>query len=122
MTEKKVDETTEYESCLDFESDEINDVTKFMEDGAIADTGLVAEVDDSLLTREEFFKKYWKGMPTFDQNDNPPWKQIYVNFRNKEDYEEFAKLVDQALTDKSKSIWYPKLDIEENSLHRWIVE
>jgi hypothetical protein len=122
MTEKKVEETTEYESCLEFESDEINDVTKFMEDGAIADTGLVAEVDDSLLTREEFFKKYWKGMPTFDQNDNPPWKQIYVNFRNKEDYEEFAKLVDQALTDKSKSIWYPKLDIEENSLHRWIVE
>lgn len=122
MTEKKVEETTEYESCLEFESDEINDVTKFMEDGAIADTGLVAEVDDSLLTREEFFKKYWKGMPTFDQNDNPPWKQIYVNFRNKEDYEAFAKLVDQALTDKSKSIWYPKLDIEENSLHRWIVE
>jgi hypothetical protein len=122
MTEKKVEETTEYESCLEFENDEINDVTKFMEDGAIADTGLVAEVDDSLLTREEFFKKYWKGMPTFDQNDNPPWKQIYVNFRNKEDYEEFAKLVDQALTDKSKSIWYPKLDIEENSLHRWIVE
>jgi len=122
MTEKKVEETTEYESCLEFESDEINDVTKFMEDGAIADTGLVAEVDDSLLTREEFFKKYWKGMPTFDQNDNPPWKQIYVNFRNKEDYEEFAKLVEQDLTDKSKSIWYPKLDIEENSLHRWIVE
>lgn len=122
MTEKKVDETTEYESCLEFESDEINDVTKFMEDGAIADTGLVAEVDDSLLTREEFFKKYWKGMPTFDQNDNPPWKQIYVNFRNKEDYEAFAKLVEQDLTDKSKSIWYPKLDIEENSLHRWIVE
>jgi hypothetical protein len=122
MTEKKVEETTEYESCLEFESDEINDVTKFMEDGAIADTGLVAEVDDSLLTREEFFKKYWKGMPTFDQNDNPPWKQIYVNFRNKEDYETFAKLVEQDLTDKSKSIWYPKLDIEENSLHRWIVE
>jgi hypothetical protein len=122
MTEKKVEETTEYESCLEFESDEINDVTKFMEDGAIADTGLVAEVDDSLLTREEFFKKYWKGMPTFDQNDNPPWKQIYVNFRNKEDYEAFAKLVEQDLTDKSKSIWYPKLDIEENSLHRWIVE
>ena len=122
MTEKKVDETTEYESCLEFESDEINDVTKFMEDGAIADTGLVAEVDDSLLTREEFFKKYWKGMPTFDQNDNPPYKQIYLNFRNEEDYKAFAKLVDQNLSDKTKSIWYPKLEIEENSLHRWIVE
>jgi hypothetical protein len=61
-------------------------------------------------------------MPTFDQNDNPPWKQLYVNFRNEEDYQAFAKLIDQALSDKSKSIWYPKLDIEENSLNRWIVE
>ena len=92
---KEIKETTEYESCLDFQSDEVNDVTKFMDDGAIQDTGLVAEVDDSLLTREEFFKKYWKGMPTFDQNDNPPYKQIYLNFRNEEDYKAFAKLVDQ---------------------------
>jgi len=61
-------------------------------------------------------------MPTFDQNDNPPWKQLYVNFRNEEDYNAFAKLIDQALSEKSKSIWYPKLDIEENSLNRWIVE
>jgi len=122
MTEKKIEETTEYESCLDYESDEINDVTKFLEDGALPEDKPLEETDDSQLTRDQFFKKYWKGMPTFDQNDNPPWKQIYVNFRNKEDYEEFAKLVDQALTDKSKSIWYPKLDIEENSLHRWIVE
>ena len=119
---KEIKETTEYESCLDFQSDDVNDVTKFMDDGAIADTGLVAEIDDSLLTREEFFKKYWKGMPTFDQNDNPPYKQIYLNFRNEEDYKAFAKLVDQNLSDKTKSIWYPKLEIEENSLHRWIVE
>ena len=47
---------------------------------------------------------------------------LHVNFRNEEDYLAFAKLIDQALTDKSKSIWYPKLDVEENSLNRWIVE
>lgn len=122
MTEKKIVETTEYESCLDYESDDINDVTKFLEDGALPEDKPLEETDDSQLTREQFFKKYWKGMPTFDQNDNPPWKQIYLNFRNKEDYETFSKLVEQDLTDKTKSIWYPKLDIEENSLHRWIVE
>lgn len=118
----KVEETTEYESCLDYESDEINDVSKFMEDGALPEDKPLIETDDSQLTRDQFFKKYWKGMPTFDQNDNPPWRQLYLNFRNKEDYEKFAKLVEQELTDKTKSIWYPKLDIEENSLHRWIVE
>ena len=31
MSDIKVDETTEYESCLDFESDDINDVSKFMD-------------------------------------------------------------------------------------------
>lgn len=122
MTDKKIEETTEYESCLDYVSDEINDVSKFLEEGALPEEKPLEETDDSQLTREQFFKKYWKGMPTFDQNDNPPWKQIYLNFRNKEDYEKFAKLVEQDLTDKTKSIWYPKLDIEENSLHRWIVE
>jgi hypothetical protein len=122
MNDIDVEETTQYESCLDFESDEINDVSKFMDDETVEEKLPIVEVDDSLLTRDQFFKKYWKGMPTFDQNDNPPWKQLYVNFRNEEDYNTFAKLIDQALTYKSKSIWYPKLDIEENSLNRWIVE
>jgi hypothetical protein len=123
MSDIKVQETTEYESCLDFESDDINDVSKFMDGEETQEEKLpIVEVDDSLLTRDQFFKKYWKGMPTFDQNDNPPWKQLYVNFRNEEDYQAFAKLIDQALSDKSKSIWNPKLDVEENSLNRWIVE
>jgi len=122
MTDKKIEESTEYESCLDFVSDEVNDVTKFLEDGALPEDTPLEETDDSQLTRDQFFRKYWKGMPTFDQNDNPPYKQIYLNFRNEEDYKEFAKLVNQNLSDKTKSIWYPKLEIEDNSLHRWIVE
>lgn len=122
MSDIKVQETTEYESCLDFESDEVNDFSKFMDEDDDEKKLPLVEVDDSLLTRKQFFKKYWRGMPTFDQNDNPPWKQLYVNFRNKEDYLAFAKLIDQDLSEDSKSIWYPKLDIEENSLNRWIVE
>lgn len=122
MTEKKIEETTEYESCLDFVSDEVNDVSRFLEEGALPEEKPLEETDDSQLTRDQFFKKYWKGMPTYDQNDNPPYRQIYLNFRNEEDYKAFAKLVDQNLSDKTKSIWYPKLEIEDNSLHRWIVE
>ena len=66
------------------------------------------------------WKKHWKGMPEFDQEENPTYKTIYVHFRNKEDYEEFAKLIDQNITDKTKSIWHPKLDVTKNSLMRWI--
>lgn len=75
---------------------------------------------DSDEAQEAEWKKYWKGMPEFNQEDNPPYMKIYVSFRNQEDYEEFAKLVSQKLTTKTKSIWYPKLDRDANMLKRWI--
>jgi hypothetical protein len=78
-------------------------------------------VEEQEETTEEW-RKYWKGMPEFVQEDNPPYKKIIVSFRNEEDYEEFAKLISQKLTDKTKSIWYPKLDIDDNALKRWIEE
>jgi hypothetical protein len=68
------------------------------------------------------WEEHWVGMPEFKQEDNPPYKKIIMSFRSKEDYEEFAKLIDQKLTDKTKSIWYPKLDKDENTLKRWIEE
>lgn len=68
------------------------------------------------------WKKHWVGMPEYTQENNPTYKTIYVHFRNKEDYEEFAKLIGQPLTDKTKSIWHPRLDRTENALMRWIVE
>lgn len=69
---------------------------------------------------EDNWKKHWTGMPEFKQEDNPPYMKIYISFRNEADYKEFAKLVDQNLTEKTKSIWYPKLDRDENSLKRWV--
>ena len=68
----------------------------------------------------EEWRKHWKDMPEFEQEEDRPFKTIYVHFRTKEDYEKFAKVVDQKLTDKTKSIWHPKLDITKNSLLRWI--
>lgn len=68
------------------------------------------------------WKKHWIGMPEFSQEDNPAYKKLIVSFRNKEDYEEFAKLIGQPLTDKTKSIWHPRLDREANSLLRWVEE
>lgn len=78
------------------------------------------ELEKLNVSEDKEWKKYWKGMPEFDQESNPTYKTIYVHFRNKEDYEEFSKLIGQALSDKTKSIWHPKLDITKNSLMRWI--
>lgn len=120
-SKKTIKETTEYENCLDYDADDYNDISKFM-DGELNNNLVAPDEEDKFLTRDQLWKKYWKGMPEYDQNDNPPWKQIYLNFRNEQDYLDFAKLIGQNLTEKTKSIWFPKLDIEENTLHRWIVE
>jgi hypothetical protein len=71
---------------------------------------------------EHNWEEHWKGMPEFVQKDKPPFKSIFLHFRNKEDYVAFAKLIEQNLTDKTKSIWYPKLEIDDNMLKRWIEE
>jgi len=112
----KIKETTEYDNCLDVKaSEEMNSLTKYLD---------LSEDEKKSLEEDESkeWKNLWKGMPEFDQENNPPYKKLIISFRSKEDYDEFAKLVDQALTEKTKSIWYPKLDRDANRLLRWIEE
>lgn len=52
----------------------------------------------------------WKGMPEFNQEDQLAWKSVRVNFRNAEDMKKFIELVGQAMTEKTRSIWYPEAE------------
>ena len=61
----------------------------------------------------------WKDMPEFVQEKQEPYQQIIVRFRSKEDVEDFAKLIGQPLTPKSKSIWHPFLVRGINASKRW---
>jgi hypothetical protein len=63
-------------------------------------------------------------MPEFVQEDKKTFKTIYLHFRNEADFKEFVSKYksldsDQVITDKTKSMWYPHLDKDENSLKRW---
>lgn len=49
----------------------------------------------------------WDGMPEFVQEKQESFAKIIVRFEAEKDLEEFAKLIDQKLTSKTKSIWYP---------------
>jgi hypothetical protein len=108
-----VKESTEYENFIGKvnEADKPTTLADFLE---IEDTQ--DEVDD------KEWKKHWVGMPEFDQKENKTYKTIYVHFRNEADYQEFAKLINQNLTNKTKSIWHPALDRTANSLLRWMEE
>lgn len=49
----------------------------------------------------------WVGMPEFVQEKQKPFSQLICRFETKEDLEDFAKLIGQKLTPKTKSIWHP---------------
>lgn len=70
----------------------------------------------------EYDPYYWHDMPEFHQPKKEEYHLLYVRFRNEEDLQEFAKLLDQTITKNTKSIWYPKLDRFQNSLLRYIDE
>ena len=109
-----IEETTEYESLLNVKEYVPGTLSSFLDE----------EEDNDREIDEKLWKKHWQDMPEFIQEKNPPYKRIIISFRNENDYKEFAKLLedDQTLTDKTKSIWYPKLDRSANHLLRWIEE
>ena len=71
---------------------------------------------------EESFRSEWQGMPEFVQEKQEPYAKIIVRFSCKEDLEEFARIIGQKLTPKTKSIWHPQLTRGLNSNLRYVDE
>lgn len=59
--------------------------------------------------KSDLFSKFpeWDGMPEFVQEKKEPFSKIIIRFDTEEDLKEFAKLINQKLTPKTKSIWFP---------------
>ena len=68
---------------------------------------------------ENNIEKEWHGMPEFIQNDLNPVKQIVVSFDSKEEYEKFSKLIEQPLTIKTQSVWWPRAEIDRMMNQRY---
>jgi len=64
-----------------------------------------------LFENTEDWKKEWVGMPEFIQKKtDKPFTQITIRFKNQEDLKEFSNLINQNLTKKTKSIWFPQIE------------
>jgi hypothetical protein len=50
----------------------------------------------------------WSGMPDFHQPNDKPFRTLILHFNDQASVDEFAKLVGQRLTDKTKYMWYPR--------------
>ena len=60
-----------------------------------------------IFPTEKEHEKHWKDMPEFSQERKKDYAKIVFRFENEEDLQEFAKLIGQKLTNKTKSAWYP---------------
>lgn len=67
-------------------------------------------------------KELWIGMPEFTQEAKKPYQQLIVRFRNEEDVQEFANLIGQKITNKTKSLWHPILQRGLDNVMVWTNE
>lgn len=64
----------------------------------------------------------WQGMPEFVQQKQEAYATLTVRFDSEEDLQEFAALIGQKLTQRTKSIWHPHRPHcgGPNSGKRWV--
>lgn len=84
--------------CISAPVAPIDDDLSFMLDG---DTQL------SFIDNDEWWREHWCGMPEYITGYVGPWKSISIHFRNREDMLEFADLIQQRMTNDTRSVWYP---------------
>ena len=65
----------------------------------------------TLFIIEEAWKKEWRGMPEFSQEDLTAWKSITVHFESVADMAAFSHLIQQPMTPNTRSIWFPEAEI-----------
>lgn len=71
---------------------------------------------------EKDWEKEWIGMPEFVQEKKEEYAKVIVRFRNEEDLQQFAKLMEQNVNVKTQSIWYPKLTFQDHFSKRYVDE
>lgn len=62
----------------------------------------------------------WQGMPE-SQNENLEGRKLIVHFYSQEAFDEFARRIEQRLTPRTKSIWFPK-EPDDNWQSRQVVD
>jgi len=61
-----------------------------------------------LFGEQEAWREEWQGMPEFEQKNLLPEYSVRINFANYDDLQKFAALLEQTISIKTQSIWFPK--------------
>lgn len=92
----------EYEGSIDLEEYKISL-------GSIRTLNLINEADDPV--------ELYKGITDFESENEGAWKSLIIHFENEDDYKEFALLIGQSLTNKTKSIWFPEHEKQSRKIY-----
>ena len=52
----------------------------------------------------------WAGMPEYESEDISEIQSVKVNFLTQADIDDFAELVNQRITEKTRYIWFPRVE------------
>lgn len=73
--------------------------------------------------KDNDWEKEWQDMPEFIQSEtDKPYAQIIFRFANEKDLQDFAKLIGQKLTKKTKSAWHPQIERGLNANKIYVYE
>ena len=64
-------------------------------------------------------KYEWNNMPEFINENNDAHRKIIVSFQDEKSVNKFADLLDQRITDKTKSLWFPPKE-KSNKISMWV--
>jgi ParB-like chromosome segregation protein Spo0J len=64
----------------------------------------------------------WEGMPEFSHEDQTAFKSLVVHFNDQAAMEDFAGIIGQPITEKTKSIWHPRAEMTTYVDKRYSVE
>lgn len=76
------------------------------------DIGLIGfsdlEINSLFNTEPDNPADHWTGMPDFNQEDQNGFHRMVIHFETAQDLQDFARLVGQKITDKTKYMWFPE--------------
>lgn len=73
-----------------------------------------------LFGEKESWREHWGGMPEYENENLLPMYSVRVNFSSYEDMQAFAQLIENTVTPKTQSVWFPKQDKAELSDKEWV--
>ncbi len=65
---------------------------------------------------------HWNGMPEFEQADKTAFRSLPVHFKDQAAVDAFAEKLGQKITEKTRSLWFPQIEIETTAEKRYADE